>query len=162
MRRFTIQCNFNGNLHPFDVYIGNPKGGSHPLQNQASWLSRERGGQIPPEVMESFAKLLELAEKENVSFEDLCAYALNHAQKEGAEGDSGQAPGMPELPQTAVTQEVPETPVQTAPPAPPRADTPEIPPLPAVAQPNGRAEEKKPPEPPAASKPAPNPFSSDD
>jgi len=81
MKKFTIPCNFGGSKSPFDVYIGTPKPGTHPLHSQASWLSRERGGQIPPEVMESFANLLELAEKNGVSFEDLCVYALQAANE---------------------------------------------------------------------------------
>ena len=63
MKKFTVPCDFGGQKAPFDVYIGNPKPGNHPLQNQASWLSKERGGTIPQEVMESFQKLLDLAEK---------------------------------------------------------------------------------------------------
>lgn len=82
MKKFTIPCDFGGKTAPFEVYIGNPKKGNHPLQNQAAWLSRERGGVIPQDVMESFAKLLELAEKNNVSFEDLCVYALEAANAE--------------------------------------------------------------------------------
>ena len=85
MKKFTVPCDFGGQKAPFDVYIGNPKPGNHPLQNQASWLSKERGGTIPQEVMESFQKLLDLAEKNNVSFEDLCVYALNVASQQNAE-----------------------------------------------------------------------------
>ena len=85
MKKFTVPCDFGGQKAPFDVYIGNPKPGNHPLQNQASWLSKERGGTIPQEVMESFQKLLDLAEKNNVSFEDLCVYALNVAGQQGTE-----------------------------------------------------------------------------
>lgn len=82
MKKFTIPCDFGGQKAPFDVYIGMPKAGNHPLQHQAHWLSSERGGTIPAEVMESFAKLLELAEKNGVSFEDLCVYALEAANAE--------------------------------------------------------------------------------
>lgn len=85
MKKFTIPCDFGGQKAPFDVYIGNPKPGNHPLQNQASWLSKERGGSIPQEVMESFQKLLDLADKNNVSFEDLCVYALNVASQQEAQ-----------------------------------------------------------------------------
>jgi len=88
MKKFSIPCDFGGQKSPFDVYIGNPKEGNHPLQNQASWLSKERGGHIPPEVMDSFAQLLELAKKNGVSFEDLCVYALESAQNQEGEGAS--------------------------------------------------------------------------
>lgn len=82
MKKFTIPCDFGGQTAPFEVYIGNPKQGNHPLQNQAAWLSKERGGVIPSDVMESFAKLLDLSEKNGVSFEDLCVYALEAANNE--------------------------------------------------------------------------------
>jgi hypothetical protein len=91
MKKFTVPCDFGGQKAPFDVYIGNPKPGNHPLQNQANWLSKERGGTIPQEVMESFQKLLDLAEKNNVSFEDLCVYALNVAGQQNA----GEQPTPP-------------------------------------------------------------------
>lgn len=103
MKKFTIPCDFGGVKAPFDVYIGNPKDGNHPLQNQASWLSKERGGTIPPKVMESFAKLLELSKQHNVSFEDLCVYALNAAKEEeaanqGTETGDANDGAMPTLP----------------------------------------------------------------
>lgn len=79
MKRFTVQCDFNGVKAPFTIYIGNPDPNHHPLHFQADWLSRERGGNIPQEVMDSVSKLYDLAKKNNVSFEDLCAYALNSA-----------------------------------------------------------------------------------
>ena len=79
-----MPCDFGGAKAPFDVYVGEPKKGNHPLQNQASWLSSERGGAIPAEVMESFTKLLEIAEQNGVSFEELCVYAM-----EATEGISG-------------------------------------------------------------------------
>ncbi|MBI1328246.1 MAG: DUF2610 domain-containing protein [Alphaproteobacteria bacterium] len=85
MKKFTIPCTFGDKTAPFDVYIGNPKPGHHPLQHQASWLSKERGGNIPPDVMESFGKLLDLANKHNVSFEDLCVHALESANKQKQE-----------------------------------------------------------------------------
>ena len=91
MKKFTIPCDFGGVKAPFDVYIGNPKKGNHPLQNQAHWLSSERGGTIPQEVMDSFAKLLALSEKNGVSFEDLCVYALEAANAEN-EQQTGAAP----------------------------------------------------------------------
>lgn len=103
MKRFTIPCNFGDKKAPFDVYIGNPKDGHHPLQHQSGWLSKERGGTIPPEVMESFAKLLDLSKKHDVSFEELCVYALQAAnEKDGTDGISGG--------ETVVVPDAPPTP----------------------------------------------------
>lgn len=98
MKKFTIPCDFGGKKAPFDVYIGMPKTGNHPLQNQAHWLSQERGGTIPSEVMDSFAKLLELSEKNGVSFEDLCVYALEtaNAEKEEAAQSNVESPAQGE------------------------------------------------------------------
>ena len=91
MKKFTIPCDFGGKKAPFDVYIGLPDEGSHPLEFQAQWLASERGGTIPSEVMESFAKLYSLSVKNGVSFEDLCVYALEAANEEKKKKDEEAA-----------------------------------------------------------------------
>jgi len=92
MKKFSVPCNFNGQVAPFTIYIGSPKDGNHPLHFQSDWLSKERGGTIPQEVMDSIQKLKDLADKNNVSFEDLCVYALGAAQQE-EEQNAGEASG---------------------------------------------------------------------
>lgn len=92
MKRFTVPCDFNGVKHPFHVYIGEPHPKKHPLQFQAWWLSSERGGTIPQDVMDSFEKLFKIAQENNVSFEDLCVYALGTAQEENAQTDAASQP----------------------------------------------------------------------
>lgn len=82
MKRFTIPCDFNGTKHPFHVYIGEPKPDRHPLQHQSWWLSTIRGGTIPQDVMDSFDRLHKISMENNVSFEDLCVYALGTAAAE--------------------------------------------------------------------------------
>jgi hypothetical protein len=89
MKRFTIPCDFAGVSAPFNVYIGNPVPGSHPLKYQAAWLLEERGGVMPSDVMESFQKLYEVSRENEVSFEELCVYALG--SKENTEDSSPQA-----------------------------------------------------------------------
>lgn len=81
MKRFTIPCNFGGKQSPFHIFIGDPDPKNHPLQNQSTWLGKERGGNIPSDVMQSFEKLHEIAKENDVSFEELCVYALGEAQK---------------------------------------------------------------------------------
>ena len=81
MKRFTSSCDFGDQKAPFYVYIGEPTPGSHPLKYQAAWLQEEGGGQIPADVMDSFQKLYKIAKEKNVSFEDLCVYALGNASK---------------------------------------------------------------------------------
>ena len=68
MKKFTINCDFGGQIAPFAIYIGQPEPGHHPLHFQADWLSKNRGGTIPPAVMDAISKLKDLAEKNNVSF----------------------------------------------------------------------------------------------
>jgi hypothetical protein len=82
MKRFTVPCEFGDTRHPFHVYIGTPGEGFHPLQWQAKWLLRERGGVVPDDVMGSFEKLLTISKENNVDFEDLCVYALGNAVEE--------------------------------------------------------------------------------
>lgn len=79
MKKFKIPCDFKGIKVPFDLYVGEPDNELHPLHFQQEWLSRERGGSIPKEVMDSFKKLHNIAIENNVSFEELCMYALGSA-----------------------------------------------------------------------------------
>ncbi len=79
MKKFTIQCTFGDQKAPFVIYVGEPATHLHPLQFQSKWLTDRRGGTIPPEVMDSFAKLQRMAVEHNVPFEDLCVYALGTA-----------------------------------------------------------------------------------
>ena len=83
MKRFTVPCDFSGNKHPFHVYVGEPSPNRHPLHWQAWWLSTIRGGTIPQDVMDSFERLHKISLENNVSFEDLCVYALGTAAAEG-------------------------------------------------------------------------------
>ncbi len=85
MKKFSINCDFGGQIAPFVIYIGQPEQTHHPLHFQADWLSKQRGGTVPPEVMDAIAKLKDLAEKNNTSLEELCVYALGAAQEEQEE-----------------------------------------------------------------------------
>lgn len=82
MRKFSIPCSFGDSKSPFEVYIGEPIPKLQPLFFQSLWLETVRGGTVPPNVLESFQKLEELARRNNVSFEDLCAYALEAGKEE--------------------------------------------------------------------------------
>lgn len=93
MKKFTVPCDFNGAKSPFTIYVGAPKEDHHPIHFQSDWLSKERGGTVPAEVMDSLSQLKDIANKNGVSFEDLCVYALGAAQQdsesEGGEDDEG-------------------------------------------------------------------------
>ncbi len=82
MKRFTIPCDFGGEKHPFQVYIGDPGPDIHPLYYQNRWLAEDRGGAVPGEVMDSFEKLHKIALDNDVNFEDLCMYAFGQAAEE--------------------------------------------------------------------------------
>lgn len=90
MKKFTINCDFGGQIAPFTIFIGNPKEGNHPLDHQAKWLSDNKGGTVPAEVMDALSKLQELSKKNNVSLEDLCVYALGDDQSEAQDTNQNQ------------------------------------------------------------------------
>jgi hypothetical protein len=76
VKKFNANCNFGGQLAPVTLYVGDPAKGSHPLNFQGKWLSKQMGGNIPDSIMNSFSKLAEISEKNRVSFEELCAYVI--------------------------------------------------------------------------------------
>jgi hypothetical protein len=82
MKKFTINCDFGGQMSPFTICVGEPESGHHPLHFQADWLSKERGGTIPSQVMDAIQKLKDLSVSNGVSLEELCVYALGAAQQE--------------------------------------------------------------------------------
>jgi hypothetical protein len=82
MKKFTINCDFGGQMSPFAIYVGKPEGSHHPLHFQADWLSKARGGMIPGEVMAAVTQLQELAEKNGVLLEELCVYALGTEEQQ--------------------------------------------------------------------------------
>ena len=84
MKKFTLPCQFGETVAPFRVYVGEPAlepADTHPLEQQAAWLLRERGGVIPADAMDGFAELLQLAKTEQVSFEELCGHAFGPASE---------------------------------------------------------------------------------
>lgn len=89
MKKFSINCDFGGQMAPFTFFIGKPEHGHHALHFQADWLSKQRGGVVPSDVMEAISQLQELAEKNGVSLEELCVYALGtKADQEALEKES--------------------------------------------------------------------------
>lgn len=84
VRKFTTNCNVGGGKVPVTLYIGNPASGNHPLNFQNRWLSEMKGIAVPQNIMKSFAKLSEIAEKHKVSFEDLCDYVIEELKASNA------------------------------------------------------------------------------
>ena len=116
MKKFTVNCDFGGQLSPFTIFIGKPEQAHHPLHFQADWLSKQRGGMIPGDVMEAVTQLQELAEKNGVSLEELCVYALGTPEEQAAlEGETTtttESTGAVEASVEAVSTEeaIPEVP----------------------------------------------------
>jgi eukaryotic-like serine/threonine-protein kinase len=76
MKRFTVPCDFNGITYPMHIYVTNVPWPENPLGSQPRWLLEEKGGTIPQNVIDSFLHLHKIAHENNVSFVDLCVYAL--------------------------------------------------------------------------------------
>ena len=76
VKKFTIPCDFSGRKQMITFYIGNAAVGSHPIEFQSKWLSVDKGGTVPPELMQSFARLKEIADKNKIPFEELCSYVI--------------------------------------------------------------------------------------
>jgi hypothetical protein len=90
VKKLIIPCSFSGQKYNIDFYIGSPHPENHPIKNQATWLSSNRGGIVDSEVMDAIEKLRELADKNNVSFEDLCFYAINKAERAQLSDESSE------------------------------------------------------------------------
>jgi hypothetical protein len=79
IKKFTISCSFGGTMTDTDFYIGKPGMGKHPIGFQMKWLSDVKGGAVPNDVANAIAKIRDIAEENDASFEDLCFYAINIA-----------------------------------------------------------------------------------
>jgi hypothetical protein len=79
LKMFLIPCEVNGVKVPVQFYIGEPTPSlSNPIHFQTAWIKQERGVDVPEETLDSLAKLKSAAAEKNVSFVDLCQYALNY------------------------------------------------------------------------------------
>ena len=75
-KKFTYLCDFGGQKSPVTFYIGDAAKGSHPIGFQSTWLAKNKAGIVPKDLMDSLAKLKEIADTQKVSFEDLCEYVI--------------------------------------------------------------------------------------
>ncbi len=82
-KKFTVNCDFGGQMAPVTIYIGGPDSKHNPLYFQSEWLTKDRGGQIPPEVMSLIQELYDMSKTHGITFEDLCVYALGAAKQSG-------------------------------------------------------------------------------
>lgn len=80
VKKYTTDCqNHNGQSVPVTLYIGHPTRDAHPLAFQSRFLG-EKGVSVPQHVMDSFSKLMEISEKNNVPFSDLVEYVIKEVQ----------------------------------------------------------------------------------
>lgn len=85
VKKFTTTCRFEGGQQaPVTFYVGDAHVGVHPLAFQSKWLSKERGGSVPDDIMESFSKLKDIADSNKVSFEELCGFVIDEINSQNS------------------------------------------------------------------------------
>lgn len=77
MKAFTIPV--GSDKYPHEFYIGEPSALRHPLYYQDLWWRQEHELVLPDEVMESFEHIYAIAYENNVMFEELAVFSLDHA-----------------------------------------------------------------------------------
>jgi tetratricopeptide (TPR) repeat protein len=93
-KRFTIPADFgSAGKAPFHVFVRQwpPEYPFRGIDDQAEWLKQARGGTIPEEVLQSFRKLDVIARENDVSFPELCEYALSNATTKTETQQTGQS-----------------------------------------------------------------------
>lgn len=80
IKKFNIPCFVNGQSSVVGVYLGQPKEGNNPVHHQSVFLAQERGIIIPDDVLETLEKIRKIAERNGVSFIELCDYAFKSLQ----------------------------------------------------------------------------------
>ncbi len=85
MKRFTAPVTFIydqfGTKYAWHIYIRDPYAGRNPVDDFIHLTEYWTGAVIPQEIQDSFRRLLKIAEENNVSFQDLCVYAIGDANK---------------------------------------------------------------------------------
>lgn len=52
MKKWTVPCDIGSRRGTYQVYLGRPAEGFHPLHFQAAWLRERMGGIVTDEAME--------------------------------------------------------------------------------------------------------------
>lgn len=84
IKKFIANCNFSGKKHPVTLYVGDSFEGVHPLAFQSKWLGEQKGGEIPNDIMDSFSRLKDIADRNKVSFEELCSYVIDEINSQNS------------------------------------------------------------------------------
>ena len=61
VKKFTINCDFGGQMIPVSFSVGNPSVDANPIEFQSRWLSKEKGGVVPQNIVDAFMKLKEIS-----------------------------------------------------------------------------------------------------
>ena len=80
-KKFTVQATYDGAWYPVDVEVRERKIGMEYLRNQFSSLELVRRIIVPRDRQLSFERLFLIAQENNVSYVDLCIYALESVEK---------------------------------------------------------------------------------
>ena len=83
-KRFTVPCDTVSGKQLFYIFIveNYPPNEDNPLKDEVARLLADHSAKVPSEVVDSFKKLLKIARDNNVSFCDLCVYALGTASND--------------------------------------------------------------------------------
>jgi len=78
LKKFKIPCTYKEKIITTEFYIFDyPKDYPYKgIEDQVIWLDKARGGIVKDDVRDSFIKLHNIAKENDVSFPDLCMYAL--------------------------------------------------------------------------------------
>lgn len=76
MKRFTVPITCGSVTSPFDVYAWDWELDEPPTTAQFNWVQKARGCEVPADIIEAFQKLYKIARENNVSFQELAAYAV--------------------------------------------------------------------------------------
>lgn len=74
-KKITVDYKFSGKTTQTHLYIGDPANEVSPIKFQQSVLAK-MGGEIPEYIVDSFAKIHEIAKKNRVSFESVVEYVI--------------------------------------------------------------------------------------
>jgi len=88
MKKFSIPCSIGLKTVVFDIYIDDNEIEAYPLQLQADRLQQQSGGIIPFKVINALIQLKKVAKENNLSFEELCVYALGSAQTSATDAET--------------------------------------------------------------------------
>jgi|GEM_PF-3533904 len=79
--KISLPCWVNGTTQKRDFFIFEVFPWKHPLETQFRYYKEERECTVPPEVMESFGRLHQMAKENAVLFTELVRYAMEETEK---------------------------------------------------------------------------------